>query len=1638
MSAELVPLGLRIESDQVDVADKRLDRMAESAGRAERATDKLAGGSRAANGAIAQMVASIETGVRDLVAMGQAQMILAQHTQQTTAATNGFATATGAASTATMRFSATFTPLQQGATASGAALQQLDSHMDAYRASLQQASAAASAANDNLGKTAVVHGRATASSKAMTQATLNLTRQLSDVGVTAAMGMNPFMILIQQGPQIADAFQMAATQGLGFTAVLRGMWATLSPFLVALAPIALAVGAVAGGFALFHRELSKQYPTNITDGLDLTDKQLEKVKHTTVTFGDTLSATFKVVGERIMNGPIGEGLTWLGQRFSEIMNFVANVVFEAAARIYGVFAGTYKTIIENWRSFPAVLGDIAITAINYLIRAFNQLPAKIAQIASQVLSFFAGAWGGIKAGAEALPGAIQAAFGRAFRGAIDIARSAIAAIANGLKSLSTAALDAFRGTAEAAPEIGARIAAGVSNALAGAPLISAGPMIQELENQFAGAGEGLVANLVGNIASETENARTAMRQFGSDVASAALAGAQAQALEEAGKAEADAAGARQRQAREVKEIQTLWANVNQELRALNVSVPEILDPLDLAVRNLTQIDDLVRSAGRGMEESFGRAGKALSGLAEGLSGYRLQMAEIAQAEKDGKLWGREAILERGRVEAQTYGDMASAAKGFFGEKTAAYKALQGVEMAYRALQFANAVRAMALDTTETGSSIANSLARGAAKAAEAVADIFAKLGPWGFPVAAAALAVMAGVGLKALGGGSGGGVPTLPTTNTGTGTVLGGGGEASESLTKSLDMSERYWNRDLDYSSKMVSSLRAIQTNIGSLTTAIAREMNVGGGLDPTGLNQGPSTSGGFLGIGRTTTTANVVGSGINLQGGSLSDLIERGVSGALYQIVQTTRTSSGFLGIGGGTRTTNSEVTTGLDGGLSRELSRVLASLRSGVLTAAGQLGVEGAEAALDAFQVNLGRISFEGMDAAGINAALNAVLSAAGDEMVRAILPGLDTLQQAGEGLFETLSRLATEYQMVDQVMTLLGKTFGPVGLASLEARARLVELAGGLEAFSESANFFAENFLTEAQRIAPVQAAVTAELTRLGLATSLSRSQFADLVMGLDVSTEGGASMYAALMRLAPALDQVISYTDDLTGAVVDQSELLRQRRSLEIALMEAQGDAMGAEAARRADLLAAMTPSLRALQELVWATNDAAEANRNATAAQEEAARVAEAEAARIAQINRERRSMEATLMELTGNAAGALAVRRALELENMEASLRPLQQLIYAQTDLNAARAAEAAAVEAAAQAARERVEQARTALTAAYEREAGALRTTIDRFRGFSEALATFRRGLGIEGLNAGASFQVTKADFERTSALARVGNEQALGDLQGVSEAYLEQSRSYSKTSLDYLRDLATVREAVQAAEETAGRQASIAEQQLSALDASVAGLLQVNESVLSVVEAIEKLRVAQAAAPSTVTTAVSGGGGSGVSGAGAVANSNRNWGIAENYGVNQMLAHATGYLGDFGSGGWQAWITQQDASTKATARFILENAGQQERIVNFATGGIFRNGIVSQPTLFDIGRMGEAGEEAIMPLTMGPNGLGVRAVGQNDNSDVVAALGLILSALMSMVPFIRRTEKNTLDTSRVLQQVTLGGVAVQTEEAA
>lgn len=73
----------------------------------------------------------------------------------------------------------------------------------------------------------------------------------------------------------------------------------------------------------------------------------------------------------------------------------------------------------------------------------------------------------------------------------------------------------------------------------------------------------------------------------------------------------------------------------------------------------------------------------------------------------------------------------------------------------------------------------------------------------------------------------------------------------------------------------------------------------------------------------------------------------------------------------------------------------------------------------------------------------------------------------------------------------------------------------------------------------------------------------------------------------------------------------------------------------------------------------------------------------------------------------------------------------------------------------------------------------------------------------------------------------------------------------------------------------------------------------------------------------------------------------------------------------------------TGMSAATTAIANGATFNNGQMSK---FAMGGAFTNKIVSGPTLFPVGIMGEAGEEGILPLTRIGGKLGVHAAGMSN----------------------------------------------------
>lgn len=159
----------------------------------------------------------------------------------------------------------------------------------------------------------------------------NLTYQLFDIGQMAALGQNPAMLAMQQGPQIA---QLYAGQG-GVNAALKDTTGLLGGIASRFGPIAVAAGVAALAIESIRREAEK--------GTDVA-----------VTFGDTFKATYQVITAGIyseLEPAIGTIAPWFEAAWEAVAT-AAQAQFNATIQV-AMFA--IETIKYGWSTLPDAL-----------------------------------------------------------------------------------------------------------------------------------------------------------------------------------------------------------------------------------------------------------------------------------------------------------------------------------------------------------------------------------------------------------------------------------------------------------------------------------------------------------------------------------------------------------------------------------------------------------------------------------------------------------------------------------------------------------------------------------------------------------------------------------------------------------------------------------------------------------------------------------------------------------------------------------------------------------------------------------------------------------------------------------------------------------------------------------------------------------------------------------------------------------------------------------------------------------------------------------------------------------------------------------------------------------------------------------
>ena len=459
-------------------------------------------------------------------------------------------------------------------------------------------------------------------------------------------------------------------------------------------------------------------------------------------------------------------------------------------------------------------------------------------------------------------------------------------------------------------------------------------------------------------------------------------------------------------------------------------------------------------------------------------------------------------------------------------------------------------------------------------------------------------ALMAALGFSVAGGG-GASVnaqsAAVMQEKNGTGTVLGDAQAKSESIAKAMESLADVDTLTMRYSAEMAASLKNIELSMGGLASILVRTY---------GLTTGNATGQNTYAIGATDIGAQII-SGLDavtlgmfhsilgplssMWGGTKVSLIDSGVQfdkGTIgdyvagngvsqYGTVETRKKSWFGLSKSTSTNVTNTE----LPEEVARQFGLIFGNLGDTLDTASKSLGLTTADigAAVNAFAVDMSRLSLKDMTGEQVQEALGNFFSATFDRVAAEVLPGLEDWQQVGEGYYETVIRVATAVDQASYYTDRLGISMsklgdvtarqgdvtaellrasiaaveGHSGLAvlvqglsgtaeeifgtyqslvdlqrslravvgsSAEVTAGLLRAAGGLDALKSNIEGYYEAYFSDAERNARSMEELRVSLSAVGLAVPSTKAAFRAIVEGVDLTTVAGQRQFATLMEMA----------------------------------------------------------------------------------------------------------------------------------------------------------------------------------------------------------------------------------------------------------------------------------------------------------------------------------------------------------------------------------------------------------------------------------------------------------------------------------------------------------------------------------------
>ncbi|MEJ5030011.1 tape measure protein [Comamonas sp. MYb69] len=262
-----------------------------------------------------------------------------------------------------------------------------------------------------------------------------------------------------------------------------------------------------------------------------------------------------------------------------------------------------------------------------------------------------------------------------------------------------------------------------------------------------------------------------------------------------------------------------------------------------------------------------------------------------------------------------------------------------------------------------------------------------------------------------------------------------------------------------------------------------------------------------------------------------------------------------------------------------------------------AGAVGLGGE--ALDGFTAKI-KVNLKGLSEEEATKKLQEEFQKIADQMGALVLT-TDEYTQAGETQLEALTRLSTSITLANEWFKAIGDTLYDVSLAGADMASELMDAFGGADKFAAATSNYYDKFYTDQEKVANQTRLLNEALKKLGVESMpTSRDALREYINGIDLSTEAGRKLYAAMIGLADSFDVVYTSAENIAA----------MKEDLNVQLLRAQGKDDEATKLERAKQLKELEkykdPELVRMQVEVWNAEDKAKSDAAAKQAAEDLA------------------------------------------------------------------------------------------------------------------------------------------------------------------------------------------------------------------------------------------------------------------------------------------------------------------------------------------------------------------------------------------------------------------------------------------------